>query len=74
MTRDEVAANIGAEVLVTGEGDLWFLADLRPVIGPPHRQPPYPVSVIVKLSKGGMAVLRHEGREYSVPPRNVELL
>ena len=71
MKREEVRP--GALVVVNGSGDLWMDAALRPVIGPPHRPPPYPTATVVRLTKGGKVHLRYEGTDYFVPPRNVEV-
>jgi len=72
VNRKEGEAAIGQLVIVNGHGDLWMDGELRPVIGPPHQQPPYPVSRFIRFAKSGLAVLLYEGVEYRVPLRNIE--
>ena len=69
MTRNELIAAIGKTVRVSSDRDLYFEGGLRPILSPGGLGP---LVTVVKLSKGGMAVVRAaDGREYAVPPRNV---
>ena len=69
MTRDEIAKHAGSMVLVTSHGDMWFQADLRPVVSLREQIP----VKLLRLTKGGMALVERDGATYSVPPRNVVL-
>lgn len=73
MTKFEfIQANIGKKVYVTGDGDLYFNGELRPIISSRHRQVEL---TIVKLTKGGKAYLvADDGLFYSVPIKNVKLI
>jgi hypothetical protein len=65
---DFIRANIGAKVIITGEGDLAMYHELRSAI---FKQTPL---TLTKLSKGGRAILTDDtGKIYSVPPKNVRL-
>ena len=66
--REFIEKNIGAEVYITGDGDLAFIHEFRPLIFNETKL------FIVKLTKNGMAYLT-DGNDkfYSVPPRNVRL-
>ena len=64
--HDFIKTNIGAEVYITGDGDLGMDYSLRRLIFNKE------VLEIIKLTKSGMAYLKDkQGNFYSVPPRNV---
>lgn len=67
MKRDDVLEHCGQLCYITGDGDLAFDAELRPVID--LLSP----GTLVGLTKGGLARVEYEGKEYRVPPRNVRL-
>lgn len=67
MTRQEIVDNINQLVLLNGFGDLAMSGELRPFINK------FCGLRIVNLTKSGMALLEIEGKEMSVPPRNVDL-
>lgn len=70
MSPSELQELIGRTVHVSSRGDLYFNADLRPILRSGGLGPPV---TLVKITKGGMALVRaDDGREYSVPPRNVD--
>jgi len=65
-TYDFIIRNIGSKVYITGTGDLAINSSLRKFIFNKT------VFTLLKLTKGGMAVLCDEkGKEYLVPPKNV---
>lgn len=71
MKPRELRDLIGAYVQISSRGDLYFRGNLRPILRSGGLGPPV---VLVKITKGGMALVRaDDGREYVVPPRNVEL-
>ena len=68
MSPEEVAAHAGRPATVTGQGDLWFDERLRPIISIMGIRP---IVTVLRLTKAGLALVEHEGKRYSVPPRNV---
>ena len=68
--HDFIKENVGNEVYVTGDGDLYFSGELRKIISTQDNKI---VLKIVKLTKSGMAYLVDDnGNYYTVPPRNVK--
>ena len=47
-------------------GDLMMDGTLKHIIGKECN--------IVKVTKGGMILVEHNGKQYSVPPKNIELI
>ena len=58
--------NVGKECKINGDGDLALTH--KELVYSPH------FSKIVKVTKGGMVIVVNDGKEYSVPSRNVEPL
>lgn len=64
-TYDFILNNIGSSVYITGDRDLAFNGELKPLIQNKTEL------TIVKLTKKGMALLTDGKKTYSVPPSNV---
>lgn len=65
-TYDFIRQAIGSKVYLTRDGDLMMSGELRGFI---YNKMPL---TLMKLTKAGMAVVKSDdGKEYSVPPRNV---
>ena len=71
-TFDFINQNIGKEVYVTNNGDLFFDGELRKIISTKNK---YIKLTLIKLTKQGKAYLYDEATKlyYSVPPKNVRL-
>jgi hypothetical protein len=69
MSQDEIKRNIGRRVVINGNRDLAIRGELRPLINEPALD-----IRIEKLTKSGMAYLKHGKQFYSVPTGNVDLL
>lgn len=65
-TYDFIKQAIGNKVYLTPDGDLAMSGELRGFI---YSKTPL---TLIRLTKGGMAIVKSDdGKEYSVPPRNV---
>jgi len=64
-TLDFINQAIGNKVYLTGEGDLAFYHELRYFI---YNKTPL---TLLRLTKGGRAIVEYKGKEFSVPPNNV---
>jgi hypothetical protein len=64
-TLDFIKQAIGRKVYLTNDGDLGFDGSLRGFIFNKTEL------TLVKLTKGGMAVVEYENKQYTVPPKNV---
>jgi len=65
-TYDFIKQAIGTKVYLTGDGDLGMSGELRGFI---YDKTPL---TLMRLTRGGMAIVKSDdGKEYSVPPRNV---
>lgn len=62
---DFINQSIGSKVYLTDDGDLAMDRNLRWFIFNKIEL------TLVKLTKGGRAIVEYKGTEYSVPPRNV---
>lgn len=62
---DFINQAIGEQVYLTGDGDLAIHSHLKPFI--------YEKTSLklIGLSKGGMAIVEHNGVKFKVPPKNV---
>lgn len=60
---------VGKDVWVSRGGDLWMDSGLRPVLTYFIADPN--IVKLVKITKGGMALVEKDGKTYAVPPRNV---
>lgn len=70
VNQEQIKENIGKQVTLNGYGDLGMERHLRYFIN--HSENPL---TIIKLTKSGMAYLQYEnGKYYSIPPKNVELI
>jgi hypothetical protein len=64
-TLDFIKQAIGSKVYLTGHRDLGMNSDLRSFIYNKTEL------TLARLTKGGMAIIEHEGKSYSVRPRNI---
>lgn len=68
MNHDQIRAHVGQLVRCSSCGDLWMDGGLRPILALGALGP---LVELVRLTKGGLAVVRLDGKEYQIPPRNV---
>lgn len=68
-TYDFINSHKDQDVYVTGMGDLYFQADLRPCIS--HGK--FRKCKLLRLTRAGMVLIERENKIYSVPPKNVRL-